>query len=193
MTKDGERMQLVPFLEAANELVEVCREIEAEPETIAEALLARFANSEAHLSASIDRRKAFMSQLKAMKEHGKNEKKAIDRAIKRLEEIEAELKAMTLSVMRDKPDIRFRDSKGQPLSLCKAKRSLKVDYGSTLSLTGVLPGFDREDYSGPGIPHYFIKSMTVYMLDKDAIAFALDNGEKLDWARFETTEYVRGL
>lgn len=170
-------------MKAAEDLAEVCREIEdyegmpSDELNVMEALEKRFDLANAHLESSIDRRKAFIAELKSKVEQGREVKKNIDKVLKRLNRLETSLKAMTLYAMHQMPNQPFRDSMGRKLSLQKSPPVVKVDEGLELA----------------SLPEQYLKSELVYSIDKEALKADLELGVEIPWARLERTEYVRGL
>lgn len=184
-------MKPVPFMHSALELAELCQEIESEEGELSAALIARFKQAEAHLAWSIDRRKAFMVEVKARKQMGKDRIAQIQKVIKTLENIEDELKAITAHAIRNAPGIKFRDSLGQGVTLRKTKPCLKITAGSPLSLTHTLPGY-LEGFTQEVAPQYVVPVIT-YVIDKVAVREDLEAGAILPWARLEQGEAVWGL
>jgi hypothetical protein len=174
-----ERRRLVPMYEAAAELASLCKRIE-DGEDLDQLLLTTFDRATASLSESIDRRRAFVRELKSKIDLAKDFKRQIQAQQKVCERILDRLKEQTLQLLKDEPDLPWKGSLGGKMSIGRAKESLRFDTSIEDALMGE-------------VNIKYLSKIVKYEWNKEAILEDLEKGIDLPWVRLEKTEYVRGL
>lgn len=103
-----------------------------------------------------------------------------------------ELKAEALRSMEESPDLPWRDSYKQKLSLCNnSQPSLKTLYDDELGSKSVTNILDASHLDV--IPERYQTAVSFIVLNTAAIREDLAAGKELPWAKLERGRHVRGL
>lgn len=177
----------VPLEFAAITLSELCSVID-EGGDLDGALLSRFSSARSDLVASVDRRICFLRFCEDAISGAKRARDAYVERARQLERMVEALKTKTMQAMKENEDVPFVGSLGR-FAVQKNPAALKLAFeAKSVSLSRVIA---EEDISQHGIEERFIKTVTAYQLDADAVKTALKAGQEFPWATLEQGESLR--
>ena len=183
-------VKLPPLEWAAKNFATIMSQVD-EAENLDEALIQAFADARLDVQTGVDYRQALSAHLKATMEGARAYRKQVDEYIQRLKRFEVKLKEDALKAVEALPGVELRGSSGKKLHT-SSTTSLKLsfDIRESRTFTNVI---DPDTASFLNIPEKYINRVSCLTLDTEAVKSDLKLGIKLDWARLETTRFVRGL
>ena len=179
-----------PVRETADLLAELCRR-QDEGEPVTEMFLAVFKAVATDHARSVDAARTLATFLDGRAALSKQARDYWTARAKADEAALDELKDVCRASMEEHPDLPWRDSQKQKLSLCNnSQPSLVTEIQTeTKHVSGVLSEQDRS-----WLPERYVKLVSYFALDTEALKADLASGAaQVGWARLERGKHVRGL
>jgi hypothetical protein len=183
------RMPLLWATQVASQIAEM---IDEAPGTIDELLDEAFNAQLVTHAEALDRQKALLWATAGNRVAARGAKKELDAYIKKLDVIEEKVLARVIQAHALEPRLPWRDSTGKKISVIDNQPALKpsFDIKKKKSFEGVL---HEDTIMELDIPEKYLKTVTLKILDTEAVKADLKAGVVLTWAELETGKQVRGL
>jgi hypothetical protein len=172
-------------------LADLCQQLE-EGVNPDEAFQLAFSQTQLDLVEAIDRRKALMFAVQSNIEAARAARADLDAHIQRLKAVQEKVKDETKVTMEKDPELPYRDSAGRKLSLCNnSQASLKYPFEvkETRAFSNLV---EEETIKFFDIAPEYLQTITIRVLDTDAIRKDLAEGKELAWVTAERGRHVRG-
>ncbi len=175
--------------QALTRFIEAVEEADQQGDELTKNFIKEF--EEAHLEAQygVDRRIAVLERFKGEIEFLKQQKNKIEKYMKAVKNLEANLKEDTKYIMEANPGFKYRGELGR-LALQRSPEKVEIDLDTeTKYLSNCIP---EESESLKNIPDEFLVKTVILQLNREAIkAYLSKEGAVLPWARTIQDKHIR--